>query len=106
MWLLTTHNIVTVSLNCSLYCSANTVPSSSAVSSSPLQNYLKEFAQLHEEFKARDVAVYAVCAQSQTDVDQAIKDWELNYKASGTPPPLPLPLLSTHFQWHGGFQSS
>lgn len=51
-------------------------------SSSLLQNYLKEFAQLHEEFKASDVAVYGVCAQEQPAVDQAIKDWELNYEAS------------------------
>ena len=57
-------------------------------SSSSLQNYLKEFAQLHEEFKASDVAVYGVCAQEQPEVDQAIKDWELNYEASGTANPL------------------
>ena len=64
-----------------------TAASSSTVNSFSLQNYLKEFAQLHEEFKASNVAVYGVCAEGQPDVDRAIKDWELNYEASDTAKP-------------------
>lgn len=46
-----------------------------------LQNYLKEFAQLFEEFKEKDVAIFAVCAEPQDQADKMEKELSLPFKA-------------------------
>ena len=46
-----------------------------------LQNYLKEFAALFEEFKEKDVAIFAVCAEPQDQADKMEQDLGLPFKA-------------------------
>jgi len=46
-----------------------------------LQNYLKEFANLFEEFKEKDVAIFAVCAEPQDQADRMEQELSLPYKA-------------------------
>ena len=47
-----------------------------------LQGYLIEFNQLYEELRGKKVGIFAVCAQPQDQVDEAMKQWGLHYKVS------------------------
>ena len=45
-----------------------------------LQDYLKEFAQLFEEFKEKDVAIFAVCAEPQDQAEKMEREFSLPFK--------------------------
>ena len=45
-----------------------------------LQEHLKEFAQLFEEFKEKDVGVFAVCAEPQDQADNMERELSLPFK--------------------------
>jgi len=44
------------------------------------QSYLKEFANLFGEFKEKDVAIFAVCAEAQDQADMMEKELQLPFK--------------------------
>jgi len=44
------------------------------------QNYLKEFAKLFEEFKDKDVAIFAVCAEPLDQAERMEKELQLPFK--------------------------
>ena len=46
-----------------------------------LQSYLKEFANLFEEFKEKDVAIFGVCAEEQDQADRMERELSLPFKA-------------------------
>lgn len=52
------------------------------MSAHSLQGYLKEFNELLEEFRGKNVGIFGVCAQPQELVDKAVREWELNFTVS------------------------
>ena len=45
-----------------------------------MQEHLKEFAQLFEEFKEKDVGIFAVCAEPQDQADNMERELSLPFK--------------------------
>ena len=45
------------------------------------QAYLKEFNELYEELKGKNVGIFAICAEdTQAKADQAVREWGLQFK--------------------------